>query len=825
MEAALRNLPGCSCYFDDTTIKATSYERLLEYVSEYFDLCQRRGISLAAKKTTIGLQSITALGHTVSAQGITTDPSKIDVLKQMKVPSNPKELRTFLCTAGYYACMIPSFAILARHLQFMLRADAVWTWTPLHQKSYATIIDHLTSAPVLHKFVDGMKLELVTDASKLAIAAVLQHRDADGNPHPIAFAGRACNRAEMNYNTHDLEALAVAYGILKFKVYLWRRHFTVFTDHQALLNFHNGTKTGRTERLSLFLQDYDFEVKHIKGSDNVVADHISRMMNDARNLEQHHESQASDDSTDAEVIAALGTTAELPAYSVAGTAVDDLAMRQRWLAAQAADEFCKSTISHMNHAGVTAINGFQLVNEILMHHEIQSNTRRIVVPRSLVPEVLALCHDSPSAGHLGLQKTIHRVSREFFWQNWKKDVKSHVDGCRSCKVNKHGKPSATNLPTLHVVSDGPGDLVAMDIQGPLSLTCNKNQYILVIQDLFTKYTIAVPLADTKSSTVARAYIQHWIQYFGQPHRILNDNGTNFVSDLFRELHVLLGSAATTSSPYHPQTNGAVERWNKTVKTMLSHFVNALGNDWDQYLALATQAYNSTVHATTHETPFFLFTGRQPPPMRLYNLGVDAEVPWCAQAQRARRIALQAAYDQLVMRNDNANYDARIFNMHHRHQPHPIGSAVYVFEAAPPPGINRKVYKRWRPGFVVTHQSGPLSYVVEHTKSGALFRVHADRILAVPPAHVLDPITGIDLPDDLGGEDEPNISLSDGNDQPEGAEANASQNDVEVAHEMLADAPSPAPAAQRKSMRKIKPKRPWSPASEGERDRMSRALDQ
>jgi len=154
-------------------------------------------------------------------------------------------------------------------------------------------------------------------------------------------------------------------------------------------------------------------------------------------------------------------------------------------------------------------------------------------------------------------------------------------------------------------------LIGVDICGPFPVTENNNEYIIVFADHLTKYVIAAPIPDQKSTTIAEILIKDVIQQHGCPKELLSDRGTSFLSELISDINKIFEIKKISTTPYHPQTNGQVERFNHTLKTMLSMYVNDKQTNWDEYLSFVVFAYNTSVNKSTNYSPFVLLYGREP----------------------------------------------------------------------------------------------------------------------------------------------------------------------------------------------------------------------
>ena len=202
------------------------------------------------------------------------------------------------------------------------------------------------------------------------------------------------------------------------------------------------------------------------------------------------------------------------------------------------------------------------------------------------------------SGHLGKNRTVARILRHFYWTGINKDI---GQWCNQCPKEPFEKAKAPLSP-LPVV-DEPFRRVAIDIMGPLRRTESRNKYILTYMDFGTRYPEAIPLRRIDAATVAEALMEIFTRT-GVPSEILSDHGSNFMSNLMNNLMKSLGVKHITTSPYHPQTNGMVERFHATLKAMLRKTCSA-AKRWDRYLPYLCFAYRDTIHSATGFSPFEL----------------------------------------------------------------------------------------------------------------------------------------------------------------------------------------------------------------------------
>ena len=234
--------------------------------------------------------------------------------------------------------------------------------------------------------------------------------------------------------------------------------------------------------------------------------------------------------------------------------------------------------------------------------------KQLLLPKPYHHIVCKLAHSIPIAGHLGRDKTVCRITQRFYWPTVFRDVAEYCRRCPQCQKTARGSQLRVPLVPLPVMKE-PFKRIAMDIMGPLPRSRRGNQYILVVCDYATRYPEAIPLRSIDAGTVA----EHLMQLFsrvGIPREILSDQGTNFMSQLLKELYNLLNITQIRTSPYHPQTDGLVERFNKTLKSMLRKLVSKEGKNWDSLLPYVLFAYREVPQSTTGFSPFELLYGRE-----------------------------------------------------------------------------------------------------------------------------------------------------------------------------------------------------------------------
>ncbi|KAL4082949.1 hypothetical protein QTP88_029447 [Uroleucon formosanum] len=217
-------------------------------------------------------------------------------------------------------------------------------------------------------------------------------------------------------------------------------------------------------------------------------------------------------------------------------------------------------------------------------------------------------HNAPLGGHQGLSRTIKRIKLHHQWKGLKSDVKKFIASCQSCQQNKSMNRTIKQPMVITTTAKKPFEKIFLDIVGPLTTTNEGHSYILTIQDDLTKFSAAFPLVTHDANSVAKTFVEKFICQHGIPESIVTDCGTEFMSKIFKECCKLLKIEKMNTTPYHPQSNGGLERSHRTLAEYLRHYVNKNQTDWDEYVAFAIFVYNTTVHTTTNHQPYELVYG-------------------------------------------------------------------------------------------------------------------------------------------------------------------------------------------------------------------------
>ncbi|KAM1695946.1 hypothetical protein ACFXTN_027529 [Malus domestica] len=271
-------------FMDDFIVFGDSFDKCLDNLTLILKRCVETNLVLNWEKCHFMVKQGIVLGHIISEKGIEVDKSKVDLVRYLPSPTSVREVRSFLGHAGFYRRFIKDFSKIAQPLCRLLQKDVSFEFNEACEKAFKHLKELLTTAPIITPPDWSIPFELMCDASDYALGAVLGQRK-NKHSHVIYYASRTLNDAQLNYSTTEKELLAVVFALDKFRSYLIGTKVIVFTDHAALKYlFTKKEAKPRLIRWMLLLQEFDIEIRDKKGCENVVADHLSRLVREEESL-------------------------------------------------------------------------------------------------------------------------------------------------------------------------------------------------------------------------------------------------------------------------------------------------------------------------------------------------------------------------------------------------------------------------------------------------------------------------------------------------------------------------------------------------------------
>lgn len=647
MQLVLQGLSWRTClvYLDDILVYSKTFTEHLLHLKEVFERLRTANLKLKPSKCDFAQPQVTFLGHVVSNTGLKPDPKNIDKVLHWPVPENPTEVRAFLGLCSYYRRFIHQFSKISQPLHALTQKGKSYSWTEVEQKAFDTLRHALTHTPILAYPDFSKEFLLFTDASNFAIGCVLSQLNDNNREHVIAYGSHTLTATERRWSTFDRELWAIVWSIRHFRQYLTGHSFRIITDHKPLLGLRKMAldcdPTGRRARWALEIDSYDWTIEHKQGLKHSNADPLSRRPCRADELMTASNSKAADSvliqsqiAGKANTTTSLKPTAQtLAVHPVTVSLQHDellgLGLEKTTLAdAQRHDPVLQAVcewVSGDSRPPFARLRGkpFELrhywkefprlvmVDSILcrrVRHPPGDPVFQVVIPNQLRKEVFNMLHGHSLAGHFGSKRIIQNAEPRCYWPHMNRDLTEWSLQCKACEARRPPIPHL-QAPMQNIVTSMPFEKIAADLT-ELPVSHRGNRYILVVMDYFTKYMNLYALPDQRATTVAKCLFEDYISRHGVPHSLHTDQGRQFDSDLVKELCAHLGVHKTRTSAYHPMSDGMVERANRSIKDQLAKFLYTKGGEWDDHLRHVEFAYNTSVHTSTHHTPFFLTHGRE-----------------------------------------------------------------------------------------------------------------------------------------------------------------------------------------------------------------------
>jgi transposase InsO family protein len=527
MDTVGRGLDFIFIYLDDILVASRTKEQHKAHLITLFDRLQQNGLVVNPAKCLFGVAEIDFLGHRVTPAGAAPLPSKVEAITAFPPPDTVKGLQEFVGMVNFYHRFVPSAARLMQPLFGALSGKPLrreLEWTPAMTRAFSDTKTALAAATLLSHPHANAPTALTVDASDTALGGVLEQQQ-DGLWRPLAFFSRQLRPPERKYSAFDRELLAVHLGVRHFRYFLEGRPFTVYTDHKPLtfaMAKVSEPWSARQQRHLMAISEYTTDIQHVAGKDNPVADALSRANIGAISAGVNYEAMADDQRTNPDV----------QAYrtAITGLRFEDVPF---------------------------GTSGLTLLCDISTGHP------RPIVPANWRRTVFDMIH---GLSHPGVRTTRRLVSRKFVWHGLSKQIGEWARTCIPCqraKVHRHVRAPLAKYdpPTTRF------DHVNVDLVGPLPPSRGYT-YLFTMVDRFTRWPEAIPLKGIATPDLARAFIDNWVARFGLPGDISSDRGPQFTSQLWSDVATLFGSHLNRTTAYHPQANGIVERFHRSMKASL-----------------------------------------------------------------------------------------------------------------------------------------------------------------------------------------------------------------------------------------------------------------
>ena len=579
----LKDCPGAHNIHDDIRVVGASEEEHDERLNQVMKKLEESGLTLNYEKCQIGVSSMEYLGNVLTDEGLQVSGDKVEAIVQAPRPKDRSELRSFLGLAQCCSRFIPSFTIIASPLWDLTKSHAKWKWGTAEEKAFQAVKMQLTQAPVMVFFKQGAETRVTTDASPVGIRAVLEQKQADGLYRPVHYASRKLTPPESRYSQFEREALAVKWGCEKFFLYIHGNEFEICTDHKPLVTVfgpHSKPPSARIERWLLYMQQFKFSIRHIPGREN-AADALSRLP------------------VDSTPDAAIKKTEEYARSIVADAIPAALAPRQveRESERDPTLQLVRHAITSGDWSKLQGTTYKAVRDELWIMGQLVMRGNKVVIPEKLWNQTIQLAHE----GHQGMVRTKSRLREKVWWPDLDKQVEKLIRACYPCQlVGPRPKPEPIRSKPL---PQGPWSEIAVDL-----LEIQKRGHLLVVVDYYSKWPEIAFLTKTDAGNVIKC-MESMFRTHGLPEILRSDNGPPFASREFEGFLEYLSIDHRKGIPYWPQSDGEVERLNKTLLKAI-RIAQLQGKDWKREVQDFLFQYRSTPHTVTSLSPAELLMGRK-----------------------------------------------------------------------------------------------------------------------------------------------------------------------------------------------------------------------
>ena len=715
-------------YLDDLLIFSEDESMHDEHVREVLRRLRENDLFCKPEKCKFRQSTVEYLGLLISQGNVSMDPAKVAAVVDWPTPKKLKDVQAFIGFANFYRRFIRDFSHIVRPLTNLAKKDSKWVWGPDQQHAFDELKRQFTTAPILAMPDLDRPFTIECDASDFATGAVLSQKGKDDLLHPVAFLSKSLNDAERNYEIYDKELLAIVRALDEWRHYLEGAAYKldIVSDHRNLLYFAEARRiTRRQARWSLFLSRFNFEIRHKAGKLLGKPDALSRRPDLAPDVDDN--------------VGRVLLTPEM--FKLKGMhrgmakVCGDTALLRKIRKSKAYDEELVEAIESALQRAPTAFKrdlaDWGVEDGLLLFQG------KVYVPKDkdLRREVVKTYHDSLPAGHPGRWKTYEMVSRNYWWPGLSTFVDGYVTGCDTCARTKNSTKRSIGPLKPNEAPDRPWQAITCDFITQLPVSSGFDA-VFVVVDRFTKQAHFIPTtSNVDAAETADMFLRHVWKLHGVPRQVISDRGPQFVSKFLKEVFRRTGIKGSTSTAYHPQTDGQTERVNQELEQYLRAFTDARQSNWADLLPMAEFAHNTHAHSATKQSPFALLYGYDPeftiapsPDLSIVP-AADRRLEDLRLAQDDAKAALEVAADRMKRYYDRARDEAPTFE---------VGDRVWLDATnIRMPGARKLLPRRLGP-YEIEQVVGELNYRLKLPDSMAIHPVFHVSLLT---RHEDDPIVG------------------------------------------------------------------------------------
>ena len=595
VDTVLQGIDGLFCYLDDFLVHAPDEQTHFQILEQVFDRLHEAGLSINLKKCQIGQKKVEYLGYEVSHEGIKPLSRKVSVITSLKSPSNQKDLLHFMGALGYFRSSLKGlksngvyrnpaeimqvlFNLATCKIPSKTKFESIWSQNPKMEEAFQDCKKMLENAVLLTHPDPHAKLALCTDSSDFSIGGSLEQLGKDGKYHPLGLFSKHLDPSKQKWSTYRKELYGCVQSLRHFLPEFYGRHITIYSDHLPLtksfqsesLQSNDPVAQRQLIEIGMFTKD----VQYLPAAQNHMADWLSRRTNEAKIGEAYKTERkekginfVKEEEVD---FAKLQVASSFPMETVSFDIIDPKAVAEE-------QELCQEVKNCKlgNHPVALSFDNVDIDGTNLFC-EVSGPKARPLLPKPFRKTILEAYH---GIDHAGKAESIRRAASSFFWSDLKKEMNSLVEACHPCKSTKPSKAKEPNLGHFPVPQRRFSH-IHVDVCGPLPPS-RGHRFLLTVICRSTRFFDAIPMVNASTKDCADALLHHWTSKWGLSKFCTSDNGSEFVSQVWKSMQETLGVKLNYTSVYSPQTNGLIERQHSTLKTSLKAALVQMGEQYKE----------------------------------------------------------------------------------------------------------------------------------------------------------------------------------------------------------------------------------------------------